>query len=64
MRICDAKRLHDANLDHEKMLLFRQVEATDAAIDSTECDCLIFLRRKIFCDQNFKININENLLFL
>jgi len=28
-----AKRLQDASLDHEKTLLSRQVEATDAAID-------------------------------
>jgi hypothetical protein len=27
------KRLQDASLDHEKTLLQRQVEATDAAID-------------------------------
>jgi hypothetical protein len=28
------KRLQDANLEHEKTLLSRQVEATDAAIDA------------------------------
>jgi hypothetical protein len=28
------KRLQDASLDHEKTLLQRQIEATDAAIDT------------------------------
>jgi hypothetical protein len=27
------KRLQDATLDHDKTLLFRQIEATDASID-------------------------------
>jgi hypothetical protein len=34
MQILDLnKKLQDASLDHEKTLLSRQVEATDAAID-------------------------------
>jgi hypothetical protein len=31
---CLNKRLQDASLDHEKTLLQRQIEATDAAIDN------------------------------